>query len=87
MAKYQFYFETQSGEVNYGVQIEDHETLNDVLNDILNDLRDQHGHILAGEGNPQVVAAGRILDWGVPLPQQGVKYNEVVRVSLMELNG
>lgn len=85
--RYQFYFDTQHRDEPYGVHVEDDEVLATVLPDILTDLKED-GLVLEGEGKDmQVVAAGRILDLDAPLPTQGVRPNDVLRVSLIPLNG
>lgn len=86
MAKYQVYFDTIMGESKYNVDIDDDEVLNQVLDEILYDLRER-GEILRGDGDPQVVWNGQSLDFTQPLPQQGVRPNDVVRVSTIATNG
>lgn len=80
MPKYQFYFETVNGEIKYNVDIDDSEILDGVLDEILYELRER-GDVLQGDGNPQVVWNGRSLDFALPLPNQGVRPNDVLRVS------
>ena len=86
MAKYQMYFDTIQGETKYNVDIDDGEVLDDVLHEILYDLRER-GDVLQGEGEPQVVWNGTALDFTRPLPQQGVRPNDVLRVSTVATNG
>jgi len=86
MPKYQIYFDTINGETKYNVDIDDEETLNVVLDEILYDLRER-GDLLQGDGEPQVVWNGQSLDFGMPLPQQGVRANDVLRVSTVATNG
>jgi hypothetical protein len=86
MPKYQIYFEAIRGETRYNVDIDDDETLNDVLEEILFDLRER-GDVLQGEGEPQVVWNGQSLDFSMALPQQGVRPNDVLRVSTIATNG
>jgi hypothetical protein len=86
MPKYQVYFETIRGETKYNVDIDDDETLNAVLEEILFDLRER-GDVLQGEGEPQVVWNGQSLDFSIALPQQGVRPNDVLRVSTIATNG
>lgn len=86
MPKYQIYFETVRGESKYNVDIDEEETLDQVLEEILYDLRDR-GDILHGEGSPMVTWNGRTLEFGSPLPEQGVRPNDVLRVATMALNG
>jgi hypothetical protein len=86
MPKYQIYFDTVNGETKYNVDIDEQERLDDVLHEILYDLRDR-GDVLQGDGEPQVVWNGRSLDFGVPLPDQGVRANDVLRVSTIATNG
>ncbi len=86
MPKYQIYFDTVRGETKYNVDIDDQEVLDNVLNEILYDLRER-GDVLQGDGEPQVVWNGQSLDFSVGLPQQGVKPNDVLRVSTIATNG
>jgi len=86
MPKYQIYFDTINGETKYNVDIDDEEILNVVLDEILYDLRER-GDLLQGDGDPQVVWNGQSLDFNMPLPQQGVRANDVLRVSTVATNG
>jgi hypothetical protein len=86
MAKYQMYFDTVQGETKYNVDIDEDERLDDVLHEILYDLRER-GDVLQGEGEPQVVWNGRSLDFATPLQDQGVRDNDVLRVSTIATNG
>jgi len=86
MPKYQMYFDTVNGETRYNVDIDDEETLADVLDEILYDLQDR-GDVLQGEGEPQVVWSGNSLDFDFPLPGQGVRPNDVLRISTVAMNG
>lgn len=86
MPKYQVYFDTIMGESKYNVDIDDDEVLDQVLDEILYDLRER-GEILLGDGDPQVVWNGQSLDFSQPLPQQGVRPNDVIRVSTIATNG
>lgn len=85
MPSYQIYFDTQNGEVNYKVDIDDHEILRDVVHDILSEL-EEGGHILRGRtsGSGDVICKweGRDLDFNAPLKQQGVRPNDVMRVGI-----
>jgi hypothetical protein len=86
MAKYQIYFDTVRGETRYNVDIDDEETLDQVLEEILYDLRER-GDVLQGDGEPQVVWNGLSLDFGQALPPQGVRANDVLRVSTVATHG
>jgi hypothetical protein len=86
MPKYQIYFETISGETKYNVDIDEGETLNMVLEEILFDLRER-GNVLKGDGEPEVIWNGSNLDFAAPLSQQGVRPNDVLRVSTAATNG
>ncbi len=86
MPKYQIYFDTIRGETKYNVDIDDQEVLDQVLHEILYDLRER-GDVLQGDGEPQVVWNGRTLDFAAALPSQGVRPNDVLRVSTMASNG
>jgi hypothetical protein len=86
MPKYQVYFDTIMGESKYNVDIDEDEVLDQVLDEILYDLRER-GEILLGDGDPQVVCNGQSLDFAQPLPQQGVRPNDVMRVSTIATNG
>ena len=86
MPKYQIYFETISGETKYSVDIDEGETLNMVLEEILFDLRER-GNVLKGDGEPEVIWNGSSLDFAAPLAQQGVRPNDVLRVSTVATNG
>jgi hypothetical protein len=86
MPKYQIYFETISGETKYNVDIDEGETLDMVLEEILFDLRER-GNVLKGEGEPEVIWNGSTLDFAAPLTQQGVRPNDVLRVSTVATNG
>ncbi len=86
MPKYQMYFDTVNGETRYNVDIDEDETLGDVLDEILFDLQDR-GDVLQGEGEPQVVWSGTSLDFDSPLVGQGVRPNDVLRISTVALNG
>ena len=86
MPKYQMYFDTVSGETKYNVDIDESETLNVVLEEILFDLRER-GDVLKGDGEPEVNWNGTSLDFAAPLPQQGVRPNDVLRISTLATNG
>lgn len=86
MPKFQMYFDTLRGETRYNVDIDEDETLTDVLEEILFDLRER-GDVLKGEGEPQVVWNGQNLDFSLPLAQQGVRTNDVLRISTIATNG
>ena len=86
MPKYQVYFDTVSGENKYNVDIDEDESLNLVLEEILFDLRER-GDLLKGDGEPEVLWNGCALDFGTPLPKQGVRPNAVLRVSTVATNG
>ena len=82
MPKYQMYFDTISGESKFNVDIDDDEVLDQVLDEILFDLRER-GELLQGDGDPQVVWNSQSLDFAQPLPGQGVRPNDVLRVSII----
>lgn len=84
--KYQMYFDTVNGEMMFNVGLSSNETLEATLNEVLEELKDR-GHILRGSGPPQVLWNGRRLDFGIPLPQQGVKPNDVLRINTMSMTG
>jgi hypothetical protein len=86
MPKYQIYFETINGETKYNVDIDETEVLQDVLDEILYELRER-GDLLHGDGDPQVVWNGASLDFSAPLTAQGVRPNDVLRVSTIATNG
>jgi len=86
MPKYQMYFDTINGESKFNVDIDDEEVLDQVLDEILYDLRER-GEILQGDGEPQVMWNGQFLDFASALPQQGVRPNDVLRVSTIATNG
>jgi hypothetical protein len=86
MPKYQMYFDTITGESKFNVDIDDEEHLDQVLEEILYDLRER-GEILRGDGEPQVVWNGTSLDFAQPLTGQGVRPNDVLRVSTIAMNG
>ena len=86
MPKYQMYFDTIKGETRYNVDIDDAEVLDGVVSEILYELRER-GNVLQGDGEPQVIWNGNALDFARPLPEQGVRPNDVLRVSLIALNG
>jgi hypothetical protein len=86
MPKYQMYFDTVQGETKYNVDIDEDEVLDAVLDEILFDLRER-GDVLEGNGEPQVIWNGQALDFSSPLPTQGVRPNDVLRVSTIATNG
>src|SRR5579859_2353590 len=86
MPKYQMLFDTVRTEQKFNVDIDDQETLDATLDEILFELRER-GDYLKGEGQPQVVWNGSSLDFSVPLPDQGVRANDILRVSTIVLNG
>ena len=86
MAKYQMYFDTVRGEIKYTVDIDEEETLGQTMDEILFDLRER-GDVLQGDGEPEVVWSGKSLDFGGALPAQGVRPNDVLRVSTLATNG
>ena len=86
MPKYQMYFDTISGETKYNVDIDDGESLSQVLEEILFDLRER-GDVLKGDGEPEVVWNSTVLDFASPLPGQGVRPFDVLRVSTIATNG
>jgi hypothetical protein len=86
MPKYQILFDTVRAEQKFNVDIDEQETLDTTLDEILFELRER-GDYLKGEGQPQVVWNGMSLDFSLPLPQQGVRSNDILRVSTIVLNG
>jgi len=84
--KYQIYFDTIQGETKYHIDADETETLSEVLDEILYDLRER-GDVLQGDGEPQVVWNGTSLDFSVALPEQGVRPNDILRVSTIASNG
>lgn len=86
MPKYQMLFDTVRAEQKFNVDIDEQETLDATLDEILFELRER-GDYLKGEGQPQVVWNGYSLDFSVPLPEQGVQANDILRVSTIVLNG
>ena len=86
MPKYQMYFDTVKGETHYNVDIDDTESLESIVSEILYELRER-GDVLQGDGEPQVIWNGASLDFARPLPEQGVRPNDVLRISLIALNG
>jgi len=86
MPKYQMLFDTVRAEQKFNVDIDEQETLDATLDEILFELRER-GDYLKGEGQPQVVWNGTSLDFAVPLPEQGVRGNDILRVSTIVLNG
>lgn len=86
MPKYQMYFDTVSGETKYNVDIDERETLEMVLEEILFDLRER-GDMLKGDGDPEVIWNGNSLDFSTALEGQGVRPNDVLRVSTVATNG
>jgi hypothetical protein len=86
MPKYQMLFDTVRAEQKFNVDIDEQETLDATLDEILFELRER-GDYLKGEGQPQVVWNGRSLDFSLPLPEQGVRTNDILRVSTIVLNG
>ncbi len=86
MPKYQIIFDTVRAEQKFNVDIDDQETLDTTLDEILFELRER-GDYLKGEGQPQVIWNGMSLDFSIPLPQQGVRGNDILRVSTIVLNG
>lgn len=86
MPKYQILFDTVRAEQKFNVDIDEQETLDSTLDEILFELRER-GDYLKGEGQPQVVWNSISLDFSIPLPQQGVRGNDILRVSTIVLNG
>jgi hypothetical protein len=86
MPKYQMLFDTVRAEQKFNVDIDEQETLDATLDEILFELRER-GDYLKGEGQPQVVWNGYSLDFSIPLSEQGVQANDILRVSTIVLNG
>ena len=94
MPKDQIYFDTQDGEIHRTVTIDENEILNDLLGDILAEFEERDGYVLRGwregQGNPTCRWEGKELDGSMTLPEQGVRPNDVIRVSIkrpsLELN-
>jgi hypothetical protein len=94
MPKYQIYFDTQDGEIHRTVTIDENEVLDGLLGDILAEFEERDGHVLRGWreglGNPTCRWEGKELDGSMTLPEQGVRPNDVIRVSIkrpsLELN-
>jgi hypothetical protein len=85
MAQYQMYFGTQTGWTNFNVDVDEDEALQSVLPDVLREL-EENGYMLRGwqEGSGELVVTweGRELDLRAALPHQGVRPNEVLRVTV-----
>jgi hypothetical protein len=94
MPKYQIYFDTQEGEIHRTVTIDENEVMDDLLGDILAEFEERDGFVLRGWreglGNPVCRWEGRELNGSRTLPEQGVRPNDVIRVSIkrpsLELN-
>ena len=94
MPKYQIYFDTQDGEIHRTVTIDENEVLDDLLGDILAEFEERDGYVLRGWreglGNPTCEWEGKELESSMTLPEQGVRPNDVIRVSIkrpsLELN-
>jgi hypothetical protein len=94
MPKYQIYFDTQDGEIHRTVTIDENEVLDDLLGDILAEFEERDGYVLRGWreglGNPTCRWEGKELETSMTLPEQGVRPNDVIRVSIkrpsLELN-
>lgn len=87
MPKYQISFDTVNGEVRHWVDIDDDERLDRVLDEILWELKER-GRYLKGKGEPQVKSNNdRILDFALPLKDQGVYPSDLLRVSTRPING
>jgi hypothetical protein len=86
MPKYQMYFDTQAGEVHHNVTIDEDEILADIMRDILAEMEERNGQALRGWregiGDPVCRWEGRELDAARPLPEQGVRPNDVLRVAI-----
>lgn len=85
MPTYQMVFDTQGGEVGDDVTIDPDEVLREVLPEILIQL-EAYGYVLQGwregAGEPVCKWEGRKLDENLPLPDQGVRDNDILRVSI-----
>lgn len=85
MAKYQMYFDTKDGWKLFNVDVDEDEVLDDVMPDILREVRD-NGFVLEGQpegqGDIYVKCNGRDLDLSLPLPDQGVRSNDLLRVAV-----
>ena len=85
MAQYQMYFGTQTGWTNFNVDVDEDEALQSVLPDVLREL-EENGYVLQGwyEGSGELVVTweGRELDLRAPVPRQGVRPSEVLRVTV-----
>jgi hypothetical protein len=94
MPKYQIYFDTQEGEIHRTVTIDENEILDGLLGDILAEFEERDGFVLRGWreglGNPSCRWEGKELNGARTLPEQGVRPNDVIRVSIkrpsLELN-
>jgi hypothetical protein len=94
MPKYQIYFDTQDGEIHRTVTIDENEVLDALLGDILAEFEERDGYVLRGWreglGNPTCRWEGKELESSMTLPEQGVRPNDVIRVSIkrpsLELN-
>jgi hypothetical protein len=86
MPKYQIYFDTQDGEIHRTVTIDENEVLDDLLGDILAEFEERDGYVLRGwregMGNPAARWEGLDLSGSLTLPEQGVRPNDVIRVSI-----
>jgi hypothetical protein len=87
MPRYQMYFLLPGREIQRRAQINDEETLTEVMPEILQELRETEGAVLEGQGNPKVESNGKVLLWSKCLPPQGVRPEDVLRVSLIPENG
>lgn len=90
MPKYQMLFDAYAGEVSAKVDIDDHEILRDLLPELLSQLEEDTGAKLRGWregiGEPICVWEGQELNQSIPLPEQGVRPNDVLRVSISKPN-
>lgn len=86
MPKYQIIFDTNAGEVHAKVQIDEDEALQTVLPELLSQLEEDNGVALKGwregVGEPSCTLDGQELDQTLPLPRQGVRPNDVLRIGI-----
>src|SRR5262245_41057516 len=81
MAKYQMIFDTQAGEKDFTVDIDHRELLAEIESDFLRDL-EERGLFLRGNGEVFFKWEGRELNKWAPLPDQGVRPNDIIRVGV-----
>jgi len=86
MPQYRTIFETQKGEVEFGLTLREDDALSQIWDPLMDELIRKHAP-LRGEGPPHAIWKNKILDVQQPLGPQGVQDGDTILIRCFYKNG